>query len=161
MVRLRAPEPGDVGWVIHRHGALYAEEYGWDADFEALVAGIFADFMRRHDPATERLWIADLDGGIVGSVLAVRAKDRQDTAQLRCLYVEPDARGHGIGGQLVETCVAFCRDAGYERMILWTQRNLVDARRLYIRAGFELVEEEPHRSFGHDLVAQIWELRFS
>jgi GNAT superfamily N-acetyltransferase len=157
-VTLREPRPGDLGHVISRHGVLYAREYGWDSHFEALVARIMADFADGHDAVRQRMWIAESDGAIVGSVMAVRAAGREQTAQLRCLYVEPEARGRGLGGRLIETCVAFCREAGYRRVILWTQSNLHAARVLYERAGFQLTEETAHRSFGHDLVAQIWEL---
>lgn len=155
---LRPPRPGDCAHVIRRHGELYREEYDWDERFEELVAGIIGDFENDHDPATERMWVADLDGEVAGAVLAVRNRDRAATAQLRCLYVEPAARGRGIGTLLVDACIAFCREVGYERLVLWTQDNLDAARRIYVRAGFRLTEETPHRSFGHDLVAQIWEL---
>ena len=151
---LRAPGPGDLGWVVERHGALYAEEYGWDESFEALVARVVADFAATRDPGRERAWIADVRGARAGCVLCVRSEER--VGQLRLLLVEPVYRGMGIGRMLVDACLRFGRGAGYDEMILWTNDVLVDARRIYERAGFELREEEPHTSFGHDLVGQIW-----
>jgi GNAT superfamily N-acetyltransferase len=155
-VRLRELEPGDLGWVVERHGALYASEFGYDATFEALVAKIAAAFLESHDPACERGWIAERAGLRLGSVLLVRADD--DTAKLRLLVVEPAARGTGIGKRLVDTCTAFARAAGYRRITLWTQSHLDAARRLYEAAGYVRVAEEPHRSFGLDLVAETWTL---
>ncbi|MDQ3879499.1 MAG: helix-turn-helix domain-containing GNAT family N-acetyltransferase [Chloroflexota bacterium] len=155
-VRIRAPQPGDYGWVVQRHGAVYADEYGWDRTFEALVARIVADFVDRRDPEREAAWIADLDGEPVGSVFCVRRDDR--VAQLRILLVEPWARGMGIGTRLVDECVEFARRAGYAELVLWTNDVLVDARRIYERAGFRLTAEEAHRSFSHDLVGQYWAL---
>jgi DNA-binding MarR family transcriptional regulator/N-acetylglutamate synthase-like GNAT family acetyltransferase len=151
---LREPGPGDLGWIVQRHGALYAEEYGWDETFEALVARIVADFAQTRDPRRERAWIAEVDGASAGSVLCARRDQR--TAQLRLLLVEPAARGLGIGARLVEECVRFARRAGYEEIALWTNDVLHAARRIYQRAGFTLVQEEPHHSFGHDLVGQTW-----
>jgi DNA-binding MarR family transcriptional regulator/GNAT superfamily N-acetyltransferase len=153
-VVLRAPNPGDYGWIVQRHGAIYAEEHGWDETFEALVARIVADYADRHDPRREAAWIAELDGERVGCVLCVREDD--DTAKLRLLLVEPRARGRGIGGRLVDECLRFARRAGYRRIVLWTNDVLHDARRIYERAGFELVESGRHHAFGHDLVEQTW-----
>jgi DNA-binding MarR family transcriptional regulator/GNAT superfamily N-acetyltransferase len=151
---LRPPEVGDFGWVIHRHGVLYAEEYGWDASFEALVARIVADYVEDRDPQREAAWIAEVNGQPVGCVFCMKKDDI--TAQLRLLLVERRSRGMGIGTRLVDECIRFAARTGYKEMILWTNDVLEDARRLYERAGFELVEEEPHHSFGHDLVGQIW-----
>jgi DNA-binding MarR family transcriptional regulator/GNAT superfamily N-acetyltransferase len=153
---LRPHRPGDMGWIIHRHGELYAQEYGWDETFEALVAEIAASFIREFNPARERCWIAEQGGAIVGSVFVVRQSD--DTAKLRLLYVEPWARGLGIGRRMVDECIRFARDAGYRRMTLWTNNVLVAARKIYVHAGFRLVKAERHRSFGHDLVGEQWDL---
>lgn len=149
--------PGDLGWVVQAHGEVYAQEFGWDTSFEALVARIVADFAAAHDPARERAWIADLDGRRVGCVFCVTGA-QPGTATLRILLVHPDARGHGVGARLVEACTAFAREAGYERVRLWTNDVLAAARRIYLNAGFRLVAEEPHHSFGADLVGQDYEL---
>jgi GNAT superfamily N-acetyltransferase len=157
-VRIRPlGQPGDLGWVVLAHGEQYAAEFGWDGTFEALVARIVADFAQGHDPARERAWITELDGRRVGCVFCV-AGDVPDTAKLRILLVHPDARGNRVGTRLVETCVAFARDAGYSRMRLWTNDVLTAARRIYLAAGFRLVAEEAHHSFGVDLVGQDYEL---
>jgi DNA-binding MarR family transcriptional regulator/GNAT superfamily N-acetyltransferase len=154
---LRPPGPGELGWVVARHGALYAREYGWDETFEALVARIVADYAAKRDPRRECAWVAELGGEPAGCVFCTRRDER--TAQLRLLLVEPAARGRGVGARLVDECLRFARRAGYERIVLWTNDVLVGARRIYERAGFELVEQGPHRSFGHDLVEQTWARR--
>ncbi len=151
---LRAPRPGDLGWVIQRQAAGYAAEYGWDETYEALVARIIADFVDSHDPAREAAWIAEADGQRVGSILCVRKSGT--VAQLRLLYVDPAARGLGIGSKLVEECLRFARAAGYTEMTLWTNSVLEQARRIYQRTGFTLTGEEAHHSFGADLVGQNW-----
>jgi N-acetylglutamate synthase-like GNAT family acetyltransferase/DNA-binding MarR family transcriptional regulator len=153
---LRPPRPGDIGWVIHRHGALYAQEYGYDERFEALVAQIAGQFVQRFDAKRESCWIAERDGTIVGSVFLV-GKSRT-IAKLRLLFVEPQARGLGIGRRLVDECVRFARRAGYRKLALWTQSDLYAARHLYAQAGFRRVSKEPHESFGKKLVAETWEL---
>lgn len=156
---LRPLGPGDLGWVVQRHGALCCAEYGWDESFEAMVARIVADYAEAHDPRRERGWIAEVDGEPVGSIFCVRADD--ETAKLRLLLVEPKARGMGVGGRLVEECVRFAERAGYRRMVLFTHDVLADARRLYQRAGFVLDNEERKPAYGQDLVHQHWRLNFS
>ncbi|AVT29242.1 MarR family transcriptional regulator [Plantactinospora sp. BC1] len=151
---LRPVGPGDLGWVVHRHGVRYAEEYGWDITCEAMIARIVADYVDRRDPRREEGWIAELDGAPVGSVFCVRRDD--EVAQLRLLLVEPEARGLGIGSRLVDECLRFARRAGYREIMLWTNDVLADARRIYEKAGFELREQAPHHSFGQDLVEQTW-----
>jgi GNAT superfamily N-acetyltransferase len=153
---LRPHQPGDMGWVIHRHGALYGQEYGWDERFEALVAEIAAKFIHNLDPQHERCWIAEKDGAIVGSVFLVCESEK--VARLRLLLVEPSARGLGIGNRLVEECSRFARQAGYRKITLWTQSNLHAARHIYKKAGYRLVKQERHREFGYDLVGETWDL---
>jgi DNA-binding MarR family transcriptional regulator/N-acetylglutamate synthase-like GNAT family acetyltransferase len=152
---LRGPRPGDMGWVVQSHGALYASEYGFDAAFEALVADIAAKFLASFDASRERCWIAEIDGAPVGSVFLVRLSD--DVAKLRLLLVDPAGRGQGLGHRLVGECIAFARTCGYRKIMLWTQSILVAARKIYQDAGFQLVAAEPHRSFGQILIGESWE----
>lgn len=156
-VLLREPGPGDLGWIVQRNAALYAAEYGFNADYEGLVARIVADFAEDHDPHLERVWIAELDGRPVGCVMLVR-DEAPATARLRLLLVEPDARGLGIGDRLVSAVVDFARGVGYRDLVLWTNDVLAAARRIYRRHGFVLSAETPHRSFGKDLTGQDWRL---
>ena len=155
-VSLREHRPGDIGWVVHAHGRFYAEEYGWDERFEALVAEIAAAFVQNFDRKRERCWIAEMDGEPVGSVFVV--KDTKTTAKLRLLIVDPKARGRGLGKRLVEECIRFAREKGYRRLALWTQSNLAAARGIYRAAGFRKVKEEKHASFGVKLTGEYWEL---
>lgn len=153
-VCLREPAPGDFGWMVEQHGALYAQEYGWDESFEALVARIVAGYIEQRDPARERAWIADVNGERAGCVVCT--KKEREVAQLRLLLVEPWARGCGVGSGLVDVCIAFARQTRYRRLELWTNDILRDARRIYERAGFSLADERKHHNFGHDLVGQTW-----
>jgi len=153
---LRQYQPGDMGWIVHRQAILYAEEYGWDGTYEALAAEIVARFIKNYDAKCERAWVAEKDGERVGAVLV--AKESAEIAKLRLLHVERQARGLGIGNRLVEECIRFARQAGYQKMTLWTQSILHAARNIYQKAGFEVVHEEKHHSFGKDLTAETWEL---
>ena len=155
-ILLRSHRVGDMGWIVHRQAVLYAQEYGWDGGYEALIAEIVGRFLREFKPDRERCFVAERAGEIVGSVFIVEGGS--DVAKLRLLYIEPSARGHGIGQKLVDECIAFARAKGYARLDLWTNDILTAARRIYQRAGFELVGEERHHSFGHDLVGQTWSL---
>jgi DNA-binding MarR family transcriptional regulator/GNAT superfamily N-acetyltransferase len=156
---LRPHRAGDMGWVVYSEGIGYAKQFGWDDSFEALVAKIVADFIANYDPSRERCWIAEVDGQHAGHIFLVKHPGDPNTAKLRLLYVEPGARGLGLGEGLVTECIRFARTAGYKRVVLWTQSILAAAHRIYGRAGFRLVKEEAHHSFGHDLVGQEWELR--
>ncbi|TPJ39057.1 MarR family transcriptional regulator [Mesorhizobium sp. B2-5-13] len=153
---LRPLQVGDIGWIIRRQGMLYAQDYGWDETYEALVAEILANFVKSFDPKWERGWIAEREGEVVGSIFVVRKSDQ--VAKLRLLYVEPSARGLGIGKRLVDECIGFARARGYKTLTLWTNDILTAARHIYQAAGFKLIEEEPHHSFGKDLVGQNWDL---
>jgi GNAT superfamily N-acetyltransferase len=153
-----ADRPGDLGWVVMAHGEVYHRQFGWNTDFEALVVKIVADYARGHDEVREAAWIAEADGERAGCVFLVTG-DEPDTARLRILLVTPAARGLGVGTRLVEECLSFARQAGYRQVVLWTNDVLVSARRIYQAAGFTLTEEQPHHSFGRDLVGQTWALK--
>lgn len=153
---LRRHRPGDMGWIVHRHGVLYHREYDWDERFEGLVAGIVSTFIAKYDPKLERCWVAERDSEIIGSVFLV--KKSKTVAQLRLLFVEPSARGLGLGNRLVTECIDFARKAGYRKMMLWTHSNLEAARHIYVRKGFTLGKVNSYRAFGHDLDSEIWEL---
>ena len=146
-----------MGWVVQQHGAIYAREYGWNSEFEALVADIVANYLRKHQPQWERCWIAELDGQKVGSVFVVRKS--KTIAQLRMLILTPQARGLGLGARLTDECIAFARSTGYRKLVLWTNSCLDAARHIYARRGFRLVKSEPYHGFGHDLVGETWELK--
>lgn len=155
---LRSHRVGDMGWVVHRHAVLYAREYGWDERFEAIVAGIVAEFLRNLDPVRERCWIAERDGEIVGSIFLVKGQNERQ-AKLRLLLIEPTVRGLGLGKRLVSECITFAGQAGYEEVTLWTQSILTAARAIYAGAGFELIDSQPHQDLGVDLVGETWALK--
>ena len=157
VITLRAPQPGDMGWVVQQHAEIYALEYGWNADFEALVADIVARYMRQHQPQWERCWMAEIDGQRVGSVFVARKS--KTVAQLRLLILTPAARGHGLGGRLTDECIAFARAKGYKKLLLWTNSCLDAARAIYAKRGFQLIKSEPYRGFGKNLVGETWELK--
>ena len=154
--QLRDFKPGDIGWVVQQHGELYAREYGWNIEFEGLVAGIAADFIKNYQPEWERCWIAELNNERVGSVFVVRKS--ASVAQLRMLLLTPAARGLGLGARLTDESLAFARAKGYQKMVLWTNEVLTAARSIYVKRGFELVHSESHHSYGRDLVGETWEL---
>ena len=153
---LRPHQPGDMGWITYRHGVLYAEEYGWDERFEALVAQIVADFINNFKPGQERCWMAEMDGEIIGSVFVVQGS--QTAAKLRLLLVEPKARGMGVGTRLVKECIRFAQQAGYEKVVLWTNKILTPARHIYTKLGFKPIAQETQHQFGHDMIFETWEL---
>jgi GNAT superfamily N-acetyltransferase len=156
-MNLRGPRPGDYGWIVQRHGALYAAEQGWDARFEGIVAGVVSDFIKTFDPAREACWIAEHAGAPVGSIMLARESDT--VGRLRLLLVEPSTRGLGVGDTLIRECLSFARLAGYAEVVLWTQSGLLPARRLYDRAGFVLENSWPYDGFGKDLVSESWRLK--
>ena len=156
-ITLRAPQPGDMGWVVQQHAEIYAREYGWNADFEALVADIVARYMRQHQPLWERCWIAEIDAQRVGSVFVARKS--KTVAQLRLLILTPEARGYGLGGHLTDECIAFARARGYKKLLLWTNSCLDAARAIYAKRGFQLTKSEPYRGFGKSQVGETWELK--
>ncbi len=156
-VVLRGLQPGDMGWVVQQHGEIYAREYGWNSEFEALVADIAARLLRRFDAAWDKAWIAELNGERVGAVFVVRKS--KTVAQLRLLILAPGARGLGLGARLTDECLAFARDKGYRKMVLWTNNKLTAARRIYANRGFTLVKSEPYQGYGHALVSETWALR--
>jgi GNAT superfamily N-acetyltransferase len=156
-VILRDPKPGDIGWVVQQHGEIYAREYGWNSQFEALVADIAGKYLKNFRPDCEKSWVAELDGVRVGAVFVVRKS--ATVAQLRMLILTPEARGLGLGGRLTDECIAFARSKGYKKMLLWTNSGLVAARAIYAKRGFKLIKTEPYHGFGHDLVGETWSLR--
>ncbi|KAJ5159600.1 acetyltransferase [Penicillium canariense] len=155
---LRTHRPDDIEWIVHRHGILYDQEYGWDERFKALVASIAADFIKEYDPKSERCWIAEKDGKPLGCIMLVKDRPREDTAKLRLLLVEPSARGLGVARALVRQCKTFAAEVGYERIVLWTNQILTSARQLYTSEGFKCVQEEEHETFGIKLMGEFWEL---
>jgi GNAT superfamily N-acetyltransferase len=155
---LRPHRIGDIGTVVRSEGMGYAEQFGWDGTFEALVAQIVSEFILRFKPGREFCWIAEINGQYVGHIFLVQHPTEPDTAKLRLLFIDPSARGLGLGDTLISECLHFAHDAGYKRVVLWTQSILTPAIRLYEKAGFRLIKEEPHHSFGHDLIGQEWEL---
>lgn len=155
-VTLRDPKPGDIGWVVQQHGEIYAREYGWNIQFEALVADIAGKYLKNFRPDCEKCWVAELDGVRVGAVFVVRKS--ATVAQLRMLILTPEARGLGLGGRLTDECIAFARSKGYKKMLLWTNSGLVAARAIYAKRGFKLIKTEAYHGFGHDLVGETWSL---
>lgn len=156
-ITLRDPQPGDIGWVVEQHGVVYSQEYGWNNEFEGLVAGIAAGFIKNFDPQWEKCWITEKDGQRVGSVFVVRKS--KTVAQLRMLILTPAARGLGLGARLTDECIQFARAKGYKKIMLWTNSNLHAARAIYAQRGFRMLHSEPYTGFGHQLVAETWELR--
>jgi GNAT superfamily N-acetyltransferase len=155
-ISLRPHRVGDIGWVIHRHGVIYAAQYGWDLTFEALVARVAADFIDQFDGTRDCCWIAEQNGEVLGAAFVVKTADVA-VAKLRMVYVEPIAQGQGVGRLLVERCMTFAQDAGYSRMVLWTNDVLLPARALYQKLGFTMTDAKPYRGFGHNLVGETWE----